>query len=258
MKVLYLFTRTSNRPIFFEKLVSNISSQLDKAHDNVLVHHVIHYDDDETFTYVNNIVNKYYKDRKILCTVETTSNIIKEGFFYNLYINTMYEHIINLSQKSLIKREGYIMVVDDDCRLYSTFIRTTTTEINKAINKKLLLFSTHHYCLVQKKQQVLPPLMMRQLLHMGEKMKTNFRNFLLRKLIGKVDSLNICVNLDYFERWEPYKNGDYNSLKRILGKIDNFRRDVTTISNVTIGYVNPEGEGLGTQCDSKKNVLKTG
>ena len=90
-----ILTRTSERPHYFSALCKSIDEQDYKN----WTHHVIT-DDQSSVAYINELGRK----PKVTARLEKRTDI-NHHFPYNLYINELYNEV----------KEGYILIIDDDC-----------------------------------------------------------------------------------------------------------------------------------------------
>lgn len=104
---IYIISRTSNRPNFFQQTYNSIKSQ---TYSNIV--HIVTYDTPETLLYLNNYVDL------VKVAVKRQPRHENAHFPYNLYCNQAQQVIAKM-------HPGWIMYLDDD----DLFTSNTAVEV---------------------------------------------------------------------------------------------------------------------------------
>ena len=98
--IINILTRTSNRPKFFDINYNSVKSQI--VDSNVIINHIVSYDDPTTFEYVD----KYNDIIKVPVIKQNFTSM--KTFPFNLYFNELHKYV----------KDGFIIYLDDDDTFY--------------------------------------------------------------------------------------------------------------------------------------------
>ena len=186
-----ILTRTSNRPIGFDKCAKSVSNQ---TYD--YINHIVCYDNDDDLSYLNNHDGELVKiDRLEVIRKDTLPNPNNANFWpspHNLYCNELLDSV----------KDGWIMFLDDDDMLMNdTVIEEIVSNI---VDEDTILIWQMRY----PTGNMLPD-------------SQSFRNKQIR--LGGIGSPCFLFHSKWKDmaRWDGYKCGDFRFLKVIYDKIPN-------------------------------------
>jgi hypothetical protein len=232
---LFFLTRTSNSPMFFNKIRSELKESILQfmsnpnnsiIKQNISFSHVISSDNKNTKEYVMKEINKTDFIDSHLIDVEKKS----QRYFYNEYIT----HLAKFT-KTLINPKSdknFFFFLDDDATMFVDFIQTVILYLNKNPNLDILVWR----CLLGGNAKTIPNLNQKDNILSNE-------SFKIKRLFCDIDSLNYCVNSEYFTEWTNASAMDFKSLSIALKNVKNANK--MFIHNV-IGHINKQGPRNGS------------
>ncbi len=191
--LITILTRTSNRPLGFEKCRKSIENQTYKN-----IRHIVSYDNDKDLDYLSKYKKiEYLKVSPIV--VEPKDNT-KNGHFkfapYNLYCNTLLE---------MVKKSWIIFLDDDDMLLHNEVIAEIVNEINSCKKNTLLIWRMRY-----PDGKLLPP-----------------EDQMDRKVIkmSKIGAPCVAFHSDYkkYAYWDCWKGSDFRIIISLFKKLKHKR-----------------------------------
>jgi hypothetical protein len=232
---ILIFTRTSNRPLFFEDCYQSIKVIKDnKCYKNISVYHIVSFDNLNTLDYIS----KYDDIIKVEVKPQTRQSF--EYFPYNLYFNQMYDYLIGYEQVNktgLITKNTWIMYLDDDDVYLNVFVLQDLYQylVKYKFNPNILLLWR-----VQFPTNIIPT-------------HDTFEKDVVQ---GEISTIGVCHHISHLEhiKWDDMKQGDYRFIRKLY-ELPNMKTEWINKVYTGINYKMGSG-GLGCQQDKNKSPLK--
>lgn len=198
MQKLNILTRTSNRPLGFDKCFYSVKNQTYKN-----INHIVSYDTEKDLSYLNNYKIKKIKVHKNEKILPPLNNDKKFWFTpYNLYCNTLLDTV----------DDGWILFLDDDDFL----------DNNKVIEQLMDKIKDENTLYIIKMKN-----------SNNETIPRNFNNKKIQR--GNIGTSCVVFNSKFKNvKWDSYKCADFRfieKLKNIIPNIEWLNIQVVTLNN---------------------------